>query len=270
VSSALTWLATSADEQRRMQDLLGIFRDTESRDELGIGQIRDAFSDTLFPGTSVLHTRARYLLFVPWCYQTTDGRRTIRQVERRLVTVLQDAGATDGLIGSRAGPAVKTLPSTIYHTALRRYGIARDEPDAVAVLGDDGELLERVRGPWQPDLPAAPKGFPDTVEGGFALPYAEASWLRERILATCGGTLLTHLLTSAEPPQADTPWADPACRAAAEDIAEALRHAELFSLAMHGAALVYNLLLAEAYEAAGYTAADVSAADYADELAAWS
>jgi len=57
-----------------MRELLGLFAETESRDELGIGQVRDAFSDLLFPGTSTLHTRARYLLIVPWCYQEAEQR----------------------------------------------------------------------------------------------------------------------------------------------------------------------------------------------------
>ena len=43
-----------------------MFSQAESRDELGLGQISNALSDTLFPGTSVLLTRARYLLFIPW------------------------------------------------------------------------------------------------------------------------------------------------------------------------------------------------------------
>ena len=46
-----------------------MFSQRESRDELGLGQIRDALSDTLFPGTSFLLTRARYLLFVPWLFR---------------------------------------------------------------------------------------------------------------------------------------------------------------------------------------------------------
>ncbi|MFE9182741.1 DUF6361 family protein [Micromonospora haikouensis] len=62
MTSRLSWLDTSREDQQRMRELLKLFSDTESRDELGIGQVRDAFSDLLFPGTSVLQNRARYLL----------------------------------------------------------------------------------------------------------------------------------------------------------------------------------------------------------------
>ncbi|MEU9504694.1 DUF6361 family protein [Micromonospora sp. NPDC048170] len=88
MASGLSWLDSSRDDQQRVRELLKLFSDTESRDELGIGQVRDAFSDLLFPGTSVLQNRARYLLMVPWCYQEAQrrglrGDRLQRHVPRR-------------------------------------------------------------------------------------------------------------------------------------------------------------------------------------------
>lgn len=67
--SSIAWLDTSADEQRSVRDIIALFTQHESRDELGLGTIRDALSNRLFPGTSVLQTRARYFLIVPWCFQ---------------------------------------------------------------------------------------------------------------------------------------------------------------------------------------------------------
>src|SRR3954451_16799446 len=113
--SALTWLDFSADEQRRTREILRLFEETESRDELGIGQVRDAFSDLLFPGTSVLLTRARYFLIVPWCSLHAEstahyrrGRQTLDMVERRALVALKKAASDEfGIIGARAGTAVK-------------------------------------------------------------------------------------------------------------------------------------------------------------------
>jgi len=68
VPSLIAWLDADTDDQARMRDIVKLFTDRDSRDELGLGQVRDAISDGLFPGTSVLLTRARYLLLVPWCY----------------------------------------------------------------------------------------------------------------------------------------------------------------------------------------------------------
>ena len=74
MSSFIAWLDASREDQRRMREIVNLFTQSESRDELGIGQVRDAFSDLLFPGTSTLHTRARYLLFVPWCFVSGNGQ----------------------------------------------------------------------------------------------------------------------------------------------------------------------------------------------------
>jgi hypothetical protein len=48
--------------------VLDLFREKGTIDELGLGTIRDAFADMLFPGTSAPRTRPRYFLIVPWIY----------------------------------------------------------------------------------------------------------------------------------------------------------------------------------------------------------
>lgn len=116
--SSVSWLDTSAEEQRHVREVLSLFAQSESRDELGIGQIRDALSDLLFPGTSVIQTRARYFLVVPWLYRAGAVHRSgaqldawVKQRERWLIDVLRREGHTQGLIGRLAGPNVKILPS---------------------------------------------------------------------------------------------------------------------------------------------------------------
>ena len=66
MASVLAWVDSSSAHRDQMDRLLDAFRDKGTVDELGIGTLRDTFSDYLFPGTSTLHTRARYLLFVAW------------------------------------------------------------------------------------------------------------------------------------------------------------------------------------------------------------
>jgi len=287
VPSTLSWLDTSAEEQRRVRELIALYTQSESRDELGVGQIRDAFSDGLFPGTSTIHTRARYFLFVPWVY--TQGARTrsgpslgiwADKQERKLIGALkhEGIGAGEGLIGRVAGASVKTLPSAIYWSALSRYGIlTRDvAPEMLGALTPatvrDDELALRSTQDWSPTLPGPPEGFPDTVEGGMALRAEEAVWLRERILETTPGTMLAHLLTDETPlVDGDTyPWDEPACLSAEGLPATLLQHGRLFSLAVSGAALTYNLLIAERYEAAGLTTQQHPVDRYRDALASWS
>jgi len=73
--SSLSWIDYDSEAQQRAQRILTLFKERDTRDELGFGPIRNATSDSLFPGTSVLHTRLRYLLFVPWIYRSLEEKR---------------------------------------------------------------------------------------------------------------------------------------------------------------------------------------------------
>lgn len=55
----------SDSERRKVLEAIDRFKETDTRDELGLAPIRDGFADHFFPGTGVLMTRSRYFLFVP-------------------------------------------------------------------------------------------------------------------------------------------------------------------------------------------------------------
>jgi hypothetical protein len=52
------------------------------RDEIGFLLIHQRYADRFFPGTSVLHTRLRYVLFVPWMYEALQRETRARSVQR--------------------------------------------------------------------------------------------------------------------------------------------------------------------------------------------
>ena len=81
--SAFVWLDYSERERRKMLDVVDLFREHDTRDELGIGSVRDAFADMLFPGTSTIMTRARYFLLVPWTYQRLEKLRVRSAADSR-------------------------------------------------------------------------------------------------------------------------------------------------------------------------------------------
>src|SRR5688500_12111298 len=120
--SSLTWLDFSDAERKRALQVVELLGRSETRDELGLGTIRDAFAEALFPGMSTVQRRARYFLFVPWTYREAErrwgGRSDVLQRARReelqLVEVLMDAGERDGVIGSLARKNLRQLPSMIY------------------------------------------------------------------------------------------------------------------------------------------------------------
>lgn len=285
MTSSLSWLDVSAEQQRRVREIISLFEVPGTRDELGIGSVRDSFSETLFPGTSVIQTRARYFLFVPWHFQA-GARRGLRgadllafvdRQQRQLIKKFKQGPSMEGLIGRVAGERVKTLPSTIYWNGLTRLGILTAPMTArtvatmsVAVDDEPDELSLRRTGAWHPTLPAPPAGFPDADSGGFALTAEEASWLEERILNRASGTLLASLVNGQLLSASATPWEEPATLEAPSEPREVLDLARRFSSSIHGAALLFNLLIAEKYEAAGFTRFESPTDEYRGRLAVWS
>jgi hypothetical protein len=283
--SLLAWLDHSEDDQRRMRELVALFTQEDSRDELGIGAVRDAFSDLLFPGASVLQTRTRYLMFVPWIFREAEQRRMSGPAlrgwaevrERWLIPALRRGGDQRGLIGRIAGPGVKILPSTIYWTALQTYGIARyggSLEQALRVMrtqtDEADELAERHFSLWHPTLPPPPKGFFEFSSMTFQLSTAEASWLAERIADSVGESMLGQLvLRRLRPDTGSAPWGNQFVSELSGDVQEALEHARLFALAMHGAALVYNLLVARRARVLNLEGAEAWIESYVTRLDEW-
>ena len=266
--SALTWLDFSEHERRKALDVIDLFREKDTRDELGVGIVRDALSDLLFPGTSTIQTRARYFLFIPWIYRALekqkvaarDAARFARREEIRLIEALTDAGETEGVIGIEAREGLKRLPSNVYWQGLAAWGIrtldvslseyhrffaafaARATQNREAE--DEGDRQGNGRLVWHHALPDAPEQFPSKCV--LALRKVDAEYLRERILLRQPGTLLAYIVDRVASPSAcDFPWKHPQKASFPERNRVELEHARKYALVMHGARLIYNLLLAE-------------------------
>lgn len=168
---------------------MALFSQPDTRDELGVGQVRDVLSNLMFPGITVLQTRARYYLFVPWCYQVgaRRSRRThatvadaAHAVERELIRTLLKTDDTSGLIGGRVGDSVVNLPSAMFWVGLEKFGIVRQSTGMGSIgartahAEGETEIVERAKRDWDPAMPEVPADFPSTVEGGFALQPPEA------------------------------------------------------------------------------------------------
>jgi len=289
MTSTFTWLDHSDHDRQRVLEAIDRFKETETRDELGLGSIRDAFADYFFPGTNVIQTRARYFLFVPWMYLYLEKQKApsaeveskARRAETRLIQVLKDSDDSTGNLGSRAGDTLKRLPSNVYwlgmatwkirlfdgsqddyHRSLDRfYTRSRDER-----RDDDGELLGgATRRNWHGGLPQPPKGFPD--EADFALDQDEARYLVERIQHGAHGSFLAFLALRGKPADVAAPWMHPQLGEVSSEVRGALADARCFAETMHGAAWLYNLMLAE--ERAKATENKEPVERFRAELAAW-
>ena len=126
--SSLAWIDFDEAERQRAQRIMALFQERETRDELGLGAIRDSIADHLFPGTSTIQTRLRYMLFIPWLYRALEKRQVpeaqlraeARDAEIRLADALRRGGESNGIIGRDAGPRLQRLPSSVYWAGLAR------------------------------------------------------------------------------------------------------------------------------------------------------
>lgn len=266
MQATLTWLDLTATDRDKMRRVLDLFKEQGTLDEMGLGSLRNVLSDALFPGTSYIHTRLRYVLFIPWLYQRLEARRVprsdlervARAAEVDLIGRLEQSEDTGGIIGVAARGSLVRLPSSVYWSALTRWGIFQPQQsqgwyhshfDALAegrgVVGraDDPGVVWSQQAHWHPRLPRPPKGFP--WEASFALTHEESDFLRGRVEERCAGTLLAWLARHGSDSPADNVWDDPDALRAPEAIRDTLELARRFSLHVEGIPLLYNLVVAE-------------------------
>jgi hypothetical protein len=272
VMSAFVWLDYSERERRKMLDVVDLFREHDTRDELGIGSVRDAFADLLFPGTSTIMTRARYFLLVPWMYKRQERSRVssaqitarARKAETDLVEAIERSDDNEGNIGTVARTTLKRLPSSVYWAGLSVWGIRTFRGAQVQyhrgldryyaqLTRHGGRTLERdvehddlMPPNWHAGQPPPPPDFPN--ECTLSLKRREAEYLLERVRLSpgCAGSLLAELVALRQR-SADVPfvWEHPYSAELSAKLRVMLDHARNFSEVMHGAPLLYNLILAE-------------------------
>ena len=189
MQATLTWIDLTAGDRDKMRRVLDLFNEQGTLDEMGLGSLRDALSDTLFPGTSYIHTRLRYVLFIPWIYQRLEHRRTraadvaraARRAEVDLIAPLEENPDNEGIIGVRARHTLARLPSSVYWSALTRWGIFIREQsqgwyhahfdtlvDGRGATGraDDPGVVWSSEPHWHPRLPEPPGPSPGRPRSG--------------------------------------------------------------------------------------------------------
>ena len=269
--STLAWVDFSDEQRDEMMSLIRQFRESDTLDELGLGHIRDAFSNYFFPGTSTLQTRAKYMLFVPWMYLQLEDERVpshyvverAREEQLALLDRLRKSDDIDGVIGISAGHSIRQLPSSIYWNGLRSWGLLLfdgSERDYHVVLSAyyrrlkrhqrmDGEARrdERLVRNWRDGIPDPPKGWPK--KASIALRREEAQYLQERIVDRHPASLLLRMVDHGTPSLGlDGLWKHPAVTGVPSELKEQIENSRCFSLLLYGADILYNLLLASAHQ----------------------
>ena len=83
MASTLTWLDYSERDRRRALDVIDLFGETGTVDELGLAGVGNSYSDLFFPGTSTIQTS-----HTPSCYRTW----TLAAYERWLLVLERGCG----------------------------------------------------------------------------------------------------------------------------------------------------------------------------------
>ncbi|HWC23851.1 MAG TPA: DUF6361 family protein [Flexivirga sp.] len=282
--STFGWLDTDSEQRRKMLEVVDLFKEQSTVDELGIGSIRDALSDALFPGTSYVHTRLRYVLFIPWLLQRAGSTGTpaqmsaeFRKLEYRLITSLLAGGEHTGVIGNTARDRLKRMPSGIYWAALGAWGIRTGEfstdgyfrrehdyreLESRTLRADDPEARMSLPGTGlDPHLPEPPADLLKSVT--FELRPEDEQYLSDRIAAKTKNSMLSWLIYHQPHELPDYFWELENLGDAPEQLQDICDHARRFHTAIYGAVLVYNLLLARKSDKLDYVEA------YEDEIDVW-
>jgi hypothetical protein len=142
----LGWIDFSKEERNKVLATLKMLGTQTALDELGIGVVRDAYADILFPGISTIQTRAKYFVLIPYIFAKAEKQsysrsnevlQWINNFEDKLVPVIvsnSDPKAI-GIIGSdalRQKRTVKLKPTYIYWNGLRTFEIARNNKLSVS------------------------------------------------------------------------------------------------------------------------------------------
>lgn len=300
--SSIGWLDLDAAASERVGVLLRALDEPETLDALGLGSVRDAFSNRLSPGTSTVQTRLRYFVFLPWILQRLENQRItsaefagrLRNDEARLIDCLRHLGPNNGVIGYTAGRNLKRMPSEVYWGGLASWGLRQldlslaEYAQQAAALGrlrpdrdDDGNATCRSVPMWA-RLPTAPTDFLQ-ADISFRLSHDEAEVLVDQIRQHHPGTLLAQMCGQpAATFEVEFPWELPTDTMPAP-LAETLWHARCFSELTTGPQHIYNVLLARhAHTEFGWDTSDLEerqlsildewaelVGDRYDELRAW-
>lgn len=200
-------------------------------DELGLGRIRDAFSNMMFPGMSVLQTHAKYFVLMPALYShlektrindSREARNVVRESEIKLTQRLTAGSPKDtrGIIGadmlreSNGTKYVKYDPTYVYLAGMEIYGLIPRGGNIYALLAERSRFNQSLpkkqtgssdAGDDSDDLTGTRQVYKTCGENyafttreplDIALSYKEADFLKKQIIAHTEGSLLAYLLDS--------------------------------------------------------------------------
>jgi hypothetical protein len=84
--SGIGWTDFSSEDRVKVQEVLNRLQEPDTLDELGIGQVGDAFSDLLFSDFATIQIRTRYFLAIPKIMLDRSAKSAANQLLSALIT----------------------------------------------------------------------------------------------------------------------------------------------------------------------------------------
>lgn len=233
MASAFGWIDFSKDHRDKVRSVLDSLSGQGVIDELGIGQVRDAFADRMFPGLSTIQTRPKYFTLTAFLLKRYEqqecGRRSPKTLEQFLdkeerqcrIRLVERHGADrgQGIIGVNFGTDTKRdvvrKPSSVYWAGLGAFGIVQPRGLSIAEFGkrvssefhnlsslmkvsgedrwDDADALDQERSIGV-NPPEVADDYLETLS--IDLTRKEATFLRGRIERNQGNSLIGKILQS--------------------------------------------------------------------------
>ena len=278
-SMQMGWIDFSKKERGDVTTILRLLGTSSALDEIGIGTIRDGFSNHLFPGLSTQQTRAKYFVLIPYLFSMAEKQRFIRrgdvgawihrQEDALVKTLVENSGSGElGIIGTRnlkQGKPLVRKPSDIYWTGLHATSILRwpdlSFEDVCSILyarqqdkksihlkaesdeagSDDTDAANGEQVLFAPIT----AGYDLSSAASIDLTYPEATYLRERFLDSEGtkNSLMAYLLK--HPDAVCDQFEEIDTRPMPRELAAITDLAKDFSGFIYGAHLLYNVIFSD-------------------------
>ena len=95
----LGYIHSNKEEQARVLQVLKLTSESVALEELGIGRIRDAFADKMFPGVSTLQKHIKYFSLMPQLYRKATEKHYNRPNEVKAEIIRLEKIMTKNQIG---------------------------------------------------------------------------------------------------------------------------------------------------------------------------
>ena len=165
----LGWVFISNEERRKTAEVLAKLSGQGAVDEIGIGTIRDYFSEKLFPGFSTAQKRVKYFILIPKAIinvlKSRNKPSTRRGVQEALnkeewdfVEKFIKHDKTDekkGIIGLRnyqnGKKGMNTYPSELYWSGLITTGIVTNKQSSLSDVCAEIASYEKLKSDYDDD-----------------------------------------------------------------------------------------------------------------------